>query len=58
MCALLISTKGIEHIIVRTYPGGEVAVHYLAVNRFVQQNVFDCKHLTFLSTCSKPATDR
>ena len=26
MCALLISTKGIEHIIVSTYPGGEVAV--------------------------------
>ena len=27
ICALLIWTKGIEHIIVSTYPGGEVAVH-------------------------------
>ena len=27
MCALLISTKGIEDINVGTYPGGEVAVH-------------------------------
>ena len=49
MCALLISTKGIEDINVGTYPGGEVAVHVHS------SRTSNRKELTVLSTCSSPA---
>ena len=48
ICALLISTKGIEDINVSTHSGGEVAVHAGSSRTFM------LKKLTVLSTCSTP----